>query len=83
MFPTKLVHSIYILITGLYGVLFENDEEAAFSNYVLWESVGFILVFILQTQVCIEVKLYIVSGVIVAAMAGYFLLEITEMRKKR
>ena len=64
-------------------MLFENDEEAAFSNYVLWESVGFILVFILQTQVCIEVKLYIVSGVIVAAMAGYFLLEIIEMRKKR
>ena len=27
-------------INALYGVLFANDEEAAFSNYRLWESLG-------------------------------------------
>ena len=40
-----------IFFAALYGVLFENDEEAAFSNYRLWESAGFIIAFILQTQV--------------------------------
>ncbi len=35
-------------INSLYGVLFADCEEAAFSNYRLWESVGFIFQFILQ-----------------------------------
>ena len=30
-------------INALYGVLFANDEEAAFSNYRLWESLGIYL----------------------------------------
>ena len=30
-------------INALYGVLFANNEEAAFSNYRLWESLGFVL----------------------------------------
>ncbi len=41
----------YLNIPALYGVLFESDEEAAFSNYRLWESLGFIFAYILQTQV--------------------------------
>ena len=35
-------------INALYGVLFANEEEAAFSNYRLWESLGFIIAFITQ-----------------------------------
>merc|ERR1711971_1372010 len=30
-------------INALYGCLFANDEEAAFSNYRLWESMGFLV----------------------------------------
>ncbi len=37
-------------INALYGVLFADCEEAAFSNYRLWESVGFIFTFILQVS---------------------------------
>merc|ERR1719192_2973123 len=62
-------------INALYGVLFANDEEAAFSNYRLWESAGFILAFILQTQVCIDVKLYVLLAVISAGMIGYAIIE--------
>ena len=47
----NLVNCGIIFFAALYGVLFENDEEAAFSNYRLWESAGFIIAFILQTQV--------------------------------
>ena len=71
------------IIPALYGVLFANDEEAAFSNYRLWESAGFILTFILQTQVCILSKLYVLIGVITAGMTGYFLIEISQRRTKK
>ena len=64
-------------------MLFANDEEAAFSNYRLWESAGFILAFILQTQVCILSKLYVLIGVITAGMIGYFLIEISQRRTKK
>ena len=47
----NLMNGGIIFFAALYGVLFENDEEAAFSNYRLWESAGFIIAFILQTQV--------------------------------
>ena len=32
-------------LAAFYGVLFPESEEAAFSNYRLWESVGFIIAF--------------------------------------
>ena len=83
LFSLNILHSINILITGLYGVLFANDEEAAFSNFLLWKSTGFIIAFILQTQVCIESKLYVLLGVLIAGMTGYFLIEISECRKKK
>ena len=75
--------NIFISIIALYGVLFENDEEAAFSNYRLWESTGFIIAFVLQTQVCIEAKLYVLLAGITAGMIGYFAIEINERRQKR
>ena len=33
------------MFSALYGVLFPNKAEAAFSNYRLWESVGFVVAF--------------------------------------
>jgi hypothetical protein len=40
-------------INALYGVLFAKNEEAAFSNYRLWESLGFLFAFLTQvSQFC-------------------------------
>ena len=33
-------------INALYGCLFTSNEKAAFSNYKLWESLGFLFAFI-------------------------------------
>ena len=74
---------IFLSAAALYGVLFEHDEEAAFSNYRLWESLGFIIAFVLQTQVCIYTKLWVLVGVIVAGMAGYNAIEVLERRKRQ
>jgi len=70
-------------INALYGVLFENDEEAAFSNYRLWESAGFILAFILQNHVCIYSKLWFVVVVLGTGMVGYLIIEANEWAKNK
>jgi len=70
-------------INALYGVLFESDEEAAFSNYRLWESLGFIFAYVLQTQVCVFSKLWAVLIVLGCGMVGYLYIELQEWRKSR
>jgi len=70
-------------INALYGVLFENDEEAAFSNYRLWESTGFIISFVLQTQVCVFTKLCVLVAVLSAGMLGYLVIEAKEFQLRR
>lgn len=71
-------------INALYGVLFASDEEAAFSNYRLWESFGFLLAFITQASgVCVFPKLIITVVVLSVAMAGYLMLEMLERSEAR
>ena len=73
----------YLIFSALYGVLFESDEEAAFSNYRLWESLGFIFAYVLQTQVCVFSKLWAVLIVLGCGMVGYLYIELQEWRKSR
>ena len=68
---------------ALYGVLFESDEEAAFSNYRLWESLGFIFAYILQTQVCIYSKLWVIIAVLGVGILGYLAIELAEFNRKK
>ena len=70
-----LISFLYFL--ALYGVLFVGEETTGgFSNYRLWESVGFIIAYILQTQVCIDVKLWILLATLVLGLAGYLTVEL-------
>jgi hypothetical protein len=41
-------------INALYGVLFAKNEEAAFSNYRLWESLGFLFAFLTQVSLLLS-----------------------------
>ena len=66
--------------SSLYGLLFASNKEAAFSSYALWESIGYLAAFILQTQLCIESKLYILLTVLMSGMLGYFCIEVNERR---
>jgi hypothetical protein len=69
-------------INALYGVLFANDEEAAFSNYRLWESMGFLLAFITQAVgVCVFPKLILTIVFLALGMVGYLIVEYREGRK--
>jgi len=71
-------------INALYGVLFASDEEAAFSNYRLWESMGFLLAFITQAcGVCVFPKIILTIVFLSIGMAGYFVVEFLEYKKSQ
>ena len=63
------------IFTAFYGVLFPYVQEAAFSNYRLWESVGFTFAFAYSNFLCVWIKLTILVSVLGIGMTGYFLTE--------
>uniref|UniRef100_A0A3B5RD39 Unc-93 homolog A n=1 Tax=Xiphophorus maculatus TaxID=8083 RepID=A0A3B5RD39_XIPMA len=66
--------------SALYGVLFPRDKEAAFANYRMWESLGFVIAFAYSTFLCVEYKLYIVLAVLVISMITYPVVEYYEYK---
>ncbi|XP_064641276.1 protein unc-93 homolog A-like [Lineus longissimus] len=71
-------------INALYGCIFSEDEqEAAFANYRMWESVGFIMAFAYSSYICTNMKLFILLSVLGAGMIGYTIIEIKECKRER
>lgn len=68
-------------INGLYGLLFRRNKEAAFSNYRLWESVGFVIAYAYATTLCARMKLYVLLAVLALGCVGYTVVEILYRRK--
>lgn len=66
---------------GLYGLLFRRNKEAAFSNYRLWESAGFVIAYAYSTTLCARMKLYILFGNLTLGVIGYIIVEIRYRRK--
>ena len=58
-----------------------NEEEAAFSNYRLWESAGAVIYLILQPRACVYTKFWVVLSSLAFGMVGYLLIEHCEWRK--
>uniref|UniRef100_A0A8C9B0D4 Protein unc-93 homolog A n=1 Tax=Prolemur simus TaxID=1328070 RepID=A0A8C9B0D4_PROSS len=65
---------------ALYGVLFEENKEAAFATYRLWEALGFVIAFGCSTFLCVYVKLYILLGVLSVTMVAYGTVEYLESK---
>ncbi|XP_041661758.1 protein unc-93 homolog A [Cheilinus undulatus] len=63
---------------ALYGVLFPRDKEAAFANYRMWESLGFVIAFAYSTFLCLEYKLYILLAVLILTVITYPIVEYYE-----
>lgn len=70
-------------INALYGTIFSDESEAAFSNYRMWESLGFIIAFAYSNYLCTSVKLYILTSMLLVGMAGYVYVEVTMKHKSR
>ena len=73
--------TISFSFTALYGSIFISNSEAAFSNYRMWESFGFIIAFAYSSYLCTSVKLYVLTSVLVVGMVGYFATEVHNRRQ--
>lgn len=88
LFPLQEIHGCrpnlhrlcLSFLVGLYGVLFEKHKEAAFANYRLWESFGFVIAFGYSTKLQVYIKLYILLSVLVLSMVTYGAVEYLEAK---
>jgi len=67
----------------LYGIIFPDHEEAAFSNYRLWESVGFIISYLNTNLLCIKPKLIFLLAVLCIGTIGYLFIEIHATKRRK
>ncbi|XP_046733780.1 UNC93-like protein [Diprion similis] len=70
-------------VNGLYGTLFRRNKEAAFSNYRLWESAGFVVAYAYSTHLCERMKLYVMLTVLFLGVIGYTIVELLHRRKQK
>lgn len=59
-------------------MLFPKDKEAAFANYRMWESLGFVIAFAYSTFICLETKIYILLSVLLLTAVTYPIVEYGE-----
>ncbi|XP_071173792.1 protein unc-93 homolog A-like isoform X2 [Mytilus edulis] len=69
-------------INALYGYLFTTNIEAAFSNYKLWESFGYIIAFAWSGYLVTKVKLVLCIGFLTVGMVLFTIVEIQDRRDK-
>lgn len=79
----KILSETPRFFSGLYGTLFRRNKEAAFSNYRLWESCGFVIAYAYSNHICARTKLYVQLTVLLTGVFLYVLVEIHHMRKIR
>ncbi len=58
-------------INSFYGVLFVDNDAAAFSNYRLWESTGFVIFYIITPYIRLRLSLIILLIFLTLGMMGY------------
>lgn len=69
-------------INAIYGAFFSDNQDAAFSNYRFFESVGFIFPFAYQSFLCVTTKLYIQICVLIVAAVFYVICEALEFDRQ-
>lgn len=67
----------------MYGTLFRRNKEAAFSNYRLWESIGFVIAYAYSTKLCAYMKCYVLLFVLIIGVSGYVIVEVNHTKKER
>ena len=70
-------------VNSIYGVLFEANQEAAFTNFRLWESLGFAISYAYSNYLCTHAKLQLLLVYLTVGICGYLLIEMDEMGGKR
>lgn len=69
-------------MAALSGILFPGEEEAAYSNFRLWESTGSAITYVYNPYLCTNVKLYLLLGLLLIGVSGYTVIEVKEHRAR-
>ncbi|CAH0715375.1 unnamed protein product, partial [Brenthis ino] len=79
-----LCDSIWLVqINAYYGILFPGREEAAFSNFRLWESVGYIIAYIISPYLRTSAKTYVLMACMLIGTVFYFVVEYRDKKSKK
>ncbi|CAH2096007.1 unnamed protein product [Euphydryas editha] len=79
-----LCDSIWLVqINAYYGILFPGREEAAFSNFRLWESVGYIIAYIISPYFRTSTKTYVLFVSMIVGVLFYFVVEYRDRKSKK
>ena len=80
--PIYLLPQPDTLFSGLYGALFFDDQEAAFSNRSLWKSIGKVVAFSYGAYISVSLKIYILLGCLILGIILYLICELIVYRNK-
>lgn len=69
--------------SAYYGILFPGREEAAFSNFRLWESVGYIIAYVISPYLRTSSKTYLLIASMVVGVTLYFIVEYRDRSAKK
>lgn len=58
------------MFSAYYGILFRGREEAAFSNFRLFESCGSVVMYSLSPKLCAATKIEAIFGLMIVGMVG-------------
>lgn len=86
--PQKKLHRllflvIYFFVTAYYGILFPGREEAAFANFRLWESMGYIIAYIISPYMRTSEKTYLILVTLIVGVLCYFIVEYRDRKSKK
>lgn len=63
--------------------MFPGREEAAFSNFRLWESVGYIIAYVISPYMRLSEKTYLMLFMMIVGVILYFTVEYREYKSKK
>ncbi len=76
------VKFLLLIVAATYGVLF-TEHESAFSNFRLWESLGFVIAYVYTPRIRIKYAHIILLFVLTVSMICYGIIDIKERRRKK
>lgn len=73
----------HIFFPAYYGIAFPGREEASYANFRLWESVGFIIAYLLFPHMTTTEKTYMLLAIMFVGVILYFIVEYRYREKKK
>ena len=71
------------MFPALFGVLFSDNQEAAFACYRMFQAIGLAVAFGYSHFLCVATKVYIMGGVLVVGLVLYSAIEFRLQQLKK